>query len=369
MMDGFTYHMPTKVVFGSGSLKKLADVLRGKQVLLVCGKSSAKKSGILEDTLEILADHDVEVFEGVGSDPDFDAVDEIAQTLGGKDHIVGLGGGSVLDAAKAASLAFANKASARDMVEGKKTPEKCVDIICVPTTSGTASEITKVSVLTDPASGLKRSFRSTHMYPRVAVADPLLTVTMPADVTISSGLDALTHAVEATTSKKNQPVTNALCTESVSLILKWLAVAADDPEDLDARKNMMLASLLAGFGITNAGAGLCHGLSYGIYSVKGLAHGLACGIVLPHVMRYNMEKHESLYDDMSTKIGYPGGVEFVEEIEALYGILGVPKNLGDAGIRYCDVDKVAENSMSGSTRLNFRETSVGDIKELVESLI
>jgi len=371
-MKRFTYYMPTKVLFGDGCVEKVADAVGevgGGKVLVVTGKSSMKKTGILDRVLDNISGFDVEVFAQIETDPSVDIVDEGAQNAVGKDVIVALGGGSALDAAKAISVASANSENAIDYLRGETVKNPGPKIVALPTTSGTGSEVTEVSVLSDPKNNIKKSFRSPHMYPATSLDDPQLTYTMPQEVTVSSGFDALTHAVEAYTSKRSQPICDVLCRQATKLAVENLVKTVENPNDAYPRSNMMLASLMAGYGITHSGAGLVHGLSYSLYKTTGVAHGMACAILLPHVMRYNRGYEEGKYTQLADDIGVETVDELIHTIQEIGEKVGVPQHLCEIGVKEDDVSQLVESAMGGSTRVNPRPVKEDDLSGFLKNTI
>jgi alcohol dehydrogenase class IV len=311
---------------------------------------------------------DVSVFEKVESDPSTTTVDEGADAAKGRDLIVALGGGSPLDAAKAISAVAGNGGAAADYIAGRPIKKRGPQIIAIPTTAGTASEVTEVSVLSEPELKIKKALRSVHLYPAVALDDPELTLTMPKDVTASTGLDALAHAVEALVSVKSQPIPDALCLEAARLVLDNLPQAHRNGGDLAARENMLLGSLMAGFGITHAGAGLAHGLSYSLWKVAGMPHGLACGMLLPHVMRYNLGHEGGKYAALARHCGCRSPKELIERVERLNDELGVPRTLGKLGIKEADVaDMVA--GQGGGGKVNPRKADDKALAAFIRSMM
>jgi alcohol dehydrogenase class IV len=372
MMKSFTYHLPTKIVFGPGALKQLKTQAAGfgaKRVLLVTGSGAMRKTGTLERVLAQLEGFDVTLFEKVESDPSTDTVDAGARMAAGCGLIIALGGGSPLDAAKAISVVAGNGGAAGDYISGKAAARAGPPIIAIPTTSGTGSEVTEVSVLTDRAARRKKSFRSVHMYPSVALDDPELTVTMPREVTASAGLDALTHAVEALTSAKSQPITDALCMEAGKLILDNIVKAYEDGKDIEARQAMMLGSLMAGYGITHAAAGLAHGLSYALWKVADTPHGLACGTLLPHVMRFNLGYEGGKYLALARYCGYKSPEDLISRVEEANKALNVPARLAGLQARESDIGAMVESGMGGSTAVNPRPVDAKTMETFIKKIM
>ena len=372
MTGSFDYHMPTRVIFGVGSVERLGKVLDevgADKVIIVTGRGSIKKAGLLDRVAGLLDGFEVRVFDRVEADPSVETVDDGAEDADGVDVVIGLGGGSALDAAKAISAVLGNGGQAAEYIRGRKAEKPGPPIVAIPTTAGTASEVTEVSVLSDRSLKIKKSFRSKHMYPAVALDDPELTKTMPKPVTASTGLDALAHAVEALTSKNSQPIPDVLCMEAAKLVLENLEKAYEDGDDIQARKNMMLGSLMAGFGITHAGAGLSHGLSYGLWRVADTPHGLACGFLLPHVMRFNLGHEGGKYAALARHCGYKSPEDLIGRVEALNEALEVPARLHGFGITERDVEAMVEIGMSGSTRVNPRPVDEKTMREFIRSIL
>jgi alcohol dehydrogenase len=367
----FTYHMPTKVRFGRGAFGeagKIVDELGARRILVVTGRGGWKDRllGRLDGMLE---GREVDVFDEVEADPSVGTVDSGAAKARHADAIVALGGGSPLDAAKAISVVAGNGGGAAEYLAGKKTPNPGPPVIAVPTTAGTGSEVTEVSVLTDREKGLKKSFRSVRMYPYAALDDPELTATMPKDVTAATGLDALTHAVEAYTSTRSQPIPDALCREAAKLILGNIVAAFEDGGDMDAREGMLLGSLMAGFGITHSGAGLAHGLSYSLWKVAGTHHGLACGALLPHVMRFNLGREGGRYAALAGHCGFKSPEALISRVEEVNARLGVPSRLGPLGVGESDVESMLELGLGGSTRVNPRLVDRATLASFIRRII
>jgi len=364
----FTYHMPTKVRFGCGVLDELgkhAHGLGAKRALVVTGRGSMRKTGTLDRVIGLLDGFDAGVFEDVEPDPSTETVDEGVKAAKKCDLIVALGGGSALDAAKAISAVAGNGGKASEYLNGRKAEKPGPGIIAIPTTAGTASEVTEVVVLSDKERKIKRSFRSVRMYPAIALDDPELTLTMPKEVTASTGLDALSHAVEALVSKNSQPITDTLCMAAAKLVLENLETAYEDGSDIRARENMLLASLTAGFGITHAGAGLAHGLSYSLWTVKGMPHGLACGLLLPHVMRFNLGYVGGKYAALAGFCGYKSPEALIGRLEELNMALGVPKNIG---LRESDLPAMISGA-GGGVKVNPRPADEKQLASFIRAMM
>ncbi|MBU0762699.1 MAG: iron-containing alcohol dehydrogenase [Candidatus Altiarchaeota archaeon] len=371
MMD-FNYFLPTKVLFGPVASEKVGNELtlnRCRRVLVVCGRKSMRETGILDKILGCLGEFEVVLFESVESDPSTETINEGVKHAKGCDAVVGLGGGSALDAAKAISVVATNGGDAVKYLEGKKADKIGIPVFAIPTTAGTASEVTQVSVLSDHGKKIKKSFRSQYMYPKTALVDYTLTLSMPKNVTASSGLDALTHAIESMTSTKTQPIPNTICVEAAGLAVKNLGNAYKDGKDNVAMENMMLSSLMAGFGITHSGAGLCHGLSYAIWRLTEKPHGLICGMLLPHVMRYNRGYDRGVYGLLARHCRFKNENELIDKISELNNDMDVPEKLSEWSIGSDDIGEIVKYGMGGSTMTNPRETDPKELAGFIEDII
>jgi len=367
----FSYHMPTKVEFGPGVIEGLArhiEEMGASSALIVTGKSSMKKTGILRRVEGLCEGIDVSVFDKVEPDPSLATVDDGAKAAEGCDIIIALGGGSPLDAAKGISAAVGNDATADQVLYKNRIKRAGPPIIAIPTTSGTGSEVTQVSVLTDREKMVKKSFRAEHIYPAVALDDYELTSSMPQKITAQTGLDALSHALEALVSTRSQPISDVLCIEAAKLVLENLEGAYEFGDDMSFRREMMLASLMAGFGITVAGAGLSHGLSYGLWRVTGAGHGLAVGMLTPHVIRYNLGHDGGKYERVAKAAGFEGTEKLIEAIERMNDRLGVPKTLSDMGVGQDDLGTLVDASLAGSAKTNPRKVDKRSAKKFTEGI-
>jgi len=217
------------------------------------------------------------------------------------DVVLGIGGGSALDAAKAIAALATQGRDVLDYLEvigtGKPLDAQPLPCVAAPTTAGTGSEVTKNAVLGSPEHGVKVSLRSPAMLPRVAVVDPELTLSMPRDVTAATGLDALAQLIEPFVSAKRQPITDGLCREGFARIRDALRRACDEPTDLPAREAMSLASLLGGMALANAGLGAVHGFAGPIGGMFPAPHGAVCAILLPGVMEANILASQQAHDE------------------------------------------------------------------------
>ena len=284
-----------RVVTGWGAARELGAVAAalGRRALLVTGRSALRAAGITDRLVESLRAGGVrvELFEGVEPEPGVETVDRGREAFerGRCDMVVAAGGGSALDVGKAVAALAAGSAPTREYYSRRPLPSRFAPSVTVPTTSGTGSEVTPVSVLGDASAGLKHSLRGPSLLPAAAVVDAELTVTCPADVTASAGMDALTQAVESYLSRLATPLTDALALHAVELIWLNILAAYQHGEDRSAREAMSYGSLLAGMALANARLGAVHGMAHPIGWRYRLRHGVVCAALLPHVLRFNRE--------------------------------------------------------------------------------
>ena len=374
-----TFLLPRKIVFGCGSLARLGQEVAsvGRKALLVTGRSAMRKSGALSVAAGSLEKAGVAIchFNGATPDPtvgEADAARDLARREG-CDVVVGLGGGSALDVAKAAAGMFHREGSVVDVQRGDVEPRPGIPFVAAPTTAGTGSEVTKNAVLTDPERKVKASARCDEWTAAVAIVDPELLMSLPADLTAVSGMDALTHAIESLFSAGGTATTEALALRGAQLMLSGLPRAFGDPRDLSARSDCALGSLTAGVAFANSGLGAVHALAHPLGVLCGVSHGLACAIVLPHVLAFNADaakaKMRRLAD--ATGVGPGGNAEAViETIDSLLRRLGLPRRLRDVGVREDVLATVADQAAgTSSLRHNPRPASREDLSAVLRQAL
>jgi alcohol dehydrogenase class IV len=293
----FEFNSPTRIVFGPGVLATLPDQVGplGRRALLVVGSRTLALEGAVARLGDALASKGVDplVFE-VSGEPDVPTVERGARLARDErcDAVVGLGGGSALDAAKAVAALATNPEGALAYMEvvGRGAPlaNPPLPVVAVPTTAGTGAEVTRNAVVLDRTHSYKASIRSAHLYPRVAVVDPELARSLPPHLTASTGLDALTQLLEAFVSVRATPLSDALAREGLRRAGRSLHRAWEVPDDLEARSDMAVASLLSGMALANAGLGAVHGLASPLGGRYPIPHGVACAALLPHVSTANV---------------------------------------------------------------------------------
>ncbi|MFC6768532.1 hydroxyacid-oxoacid transhydrogenase, partial [Natrinema soli] len=329
--SAWEFAIADQIKFGLGSTGELGDELESRAVerLLIVTDEQLRDAGIVDDALESVPDAvDVTVFDGVEPDPSVDVYESAREAAAecDPDGVVGVGGGSSLDVAK---VTGAIAESSRDVLEyvappvggGEPVPDSDVPVFAVPTTAGTGSESSPAAVVSLPDRKLKVGISSRHLYPELAVVDPLLAVSLPPAITASSGMDALTHAIEAYTTRRfdakaapgraderadyggRTQLTDLYAEKAIDLISDSLRQAVNNGSDVKARRDMALGSLLAGIAFTNAGLGATHAMAYPVAGENHTPHGVTVAVLLPSVMRYNASTAFDRYARIADMMG------------------------------------------------------------------
>lgn len=314
----FAFSLPTHIEFALGAAGRVAEFTAtfGARPLVVTDPG-VLGAGLVEPVLMSLRapGMDPALFSEVEANPRVETVERAAD-LGlehGADVIVAIGGGSAIDTAKGVSAVLASGGHVLDYEGWDAVPGPGTPIVAVPTTSGTGSEVTIWSVITDPARSCKTALGSVHIAPRVALVDPALTVTMPAHVTTTTGMDALTHAIEAYTARCSNVVSDALALRAMELATQHLERATEYPDDLEARSGMMLASLLAGIAFGNSDTAAVHSMAEALGGLLDVAHGLANAIFLPYVVAHNQPAAPDKTARIGLALGFHSGGLPVDE--------------------------------------------------------
>lgn len=289
----FQFATSTKIIFGNDSFDKVAELTKefGSKVFVVCGKNKTLANRLSIELLE--KNIDFEIF-GVYGEPTTQDVEEGTKLArkAGCNVVVGIGGGSVIDTAKAIAALATNRGELSDYLEiigkGKKLKEAPLPYIAIPTTAGTGAEVTKNSVIKSTEHNVKVSLRSDLMFPTLAIIDPVLTITMPPDITASTGLDALTHLIETFVSCQSNPFIDTFCREGMKRISASLEKTFFNGDSLEAREDMAMASMLGGMALANVKLGAVHGFAGPMGGMFPIPHGAVCACLLPAVMEVNI---------------------------------------------------------------------------------
>lgn len=306
----FEFTLPTKIVYGCGVIRQLPEEIRaaGGTRILVITDPGIVSAGICGQVTGLLDEAGLPytVFDGIEANPkDVNAEDGARAARGiDADCLVAVGGGSPIDCAKAIGVLLAHDAEFIKPYEGKTAATlQGPPLITVPTTSGTGSEITFSSVITDTKNGYKMTIKSPYTAATTAVCDPELTLSVPASVTAATGVDALTHSIEGFTAKNSEPIGDAAALYSIELIAGNLVRAVEDGSDLEARSNMLMASMLGGISFSHSDVASVHCIAEALGSMYDMPHGTCNAIFLPYVMEYNMDYCADRYARVATAMG------------------------------------------------------------------
>ena len=396
MRTTFSFHTAGTLVFGPGAAQQLGEIAirhRLKRVLVVTDPVLLK-AGLTEHVHAPLneAGVAVEIFSGGEPEPSLGAV---ANCLGAArefypDAVLGLGGGSNMDLAKAAAIVLAHGGHLRDYVGDDKVPGPVLPVICVPTTAGTGSEVSAATVLTDTDHHMKVGILSNFLRPRAAVVDPLLTLSCPPKVTADSGIDALTHAIEAYTAVDNaqfplphgersvyqgaHPFGDMLAERAIALIGKHLRRAVTNGNDHEAREGMALAATLAGMAFSNVGVAAVHALEYPIGGAVHCSHGAGNGLLLPYVMRFNLPARRRCFATIARLLGEDEDCRgerraAVTAVERLRADIGIPNRLRELGVKEEQLRPFAEKAFAVKRilRVNPRPVTVEDLEGILRA--
>ncbi len=323
----------SELMFGEGCLEYIKSVPCKKAIIVVGGKSM-EHSGILAKVEGYFHDIGAEttVFQGVEPDPCFSTVRKGADAIKQfqPDLIVALGGGSVMDAAKTMWVYYEHPelTTLEQVLTAKPFPKlrQKARFMCIPSTSGTASEVSRSVVISDDETGMKHGLGNMEMMPDIAICDPEVTATMPPHVTAETGMDALTHAVEALVSNRANYLTNILARAAAVDIVNTLPKACENGQDMNAREIMINASMTAGLAFTNVSLGIVHSMAHTLGSYFHVSHGLGDAILLPYIIDFNSAnpRAKAVYDKLAADLG---GIDLAEIVRNLNKNIGIPANI------------------------------------------
>ncbi|WP_157271838.1 iron-containing alcohol dehydrogenase [Azohydromonas aeria] len=379
---------PGRVIAGAGSIEQLAEVARGfnaRHVLVVSDKGVAA-AGLVQGPCAALegAGLRVTLIDSTPPEPDVADVEAIlaaARAAGGApDLVVGIGGGSAMDVAKIVAVLLAHDLDLRALLaKTAEIPARGLPSVMVPTTAGTGSEATPNSIILVAEDELKVGIVSARLMPDTVLLDPLLTLTLPPAVTASTGMDALTHAIECYCSKKGNPFSDLYALEAIRLIARSIRRAVANGRDVAAREDMLMGAYWGGVCIATSSTTAVHALAYPLGGKYRMPHGLSNAILLPSVMAFNLVGSERRFAAMARAMGLDtgglsdaqAGTAFVEELKRLNADLGVPPHLRGWGIDETHLDGLVEGA-SKVTRLldnNPRPMSRADMRALYAALL
>jgi len=373
------FHAPTRLIFGPGALAEVIPELKrlgvGKPLLVT--DQGIRAAGLLGRVTSLLEEHGVPsaTFDGVKENPSVETVADGLKIYAneGCDGLIPIGGGSPIDTGKAIGILASNNGEIAQYEGVGKVPRAIPPTIAVPTTYGTGSETTSVAVITDPRRHFKFVIVSPNIFCSSAILDPTLLLSLPRKIGAATGMDALTHAIEAYVALGSQPFASALALHAIGLVAGNLRQAVANDQNLAATQNMVIASALAGMAFSNARLGTVHAMAHPLSAHCGIHHGTACAILLPHVMEFNLGACPEKYAEIARAMGgTTAGLAVmdaarlaVEAVRALASDVDIPANLRAAGATPDRLQELIGDSMlSGAIRNNPRTTGKEDVEHL-----
>ncbi len=387
MVQPFTLEMPRAIVFGPGVRGRLPELLKshGRRVLLCTGSRWFADSGWRQEFTRLLDGFELLPLAAPPGEPQCETLEPLLGRVRElrPEVILAIGGGSVLDTAKAISGLAPLEGRVEDFLEGVgkglPVPAPGLPWIAVPTTAGTGAEATKNAVIRSRRLGYKRSLRSPFLLASAAVVDPELSLACPLELTGTTGLDALTQLVESFVSRKATALPRALARQAFPLMLSALKILASDPGDLPARGDAAYGALISGITLANAGLGAAHGFASGLGGMYDIPHGLLCALFLPAVLAWNAEQIRAdcalLLGSVREREG--AGLQAAEdpvawligEVQTLFGLFGLPSKLKGFGIEPKDLPEIARRSSGSSMSGNPRELPLAERERMIARLL
>ena len=351
MKTNFTYHMPTKIVYGNNELENIDKYINGRKTLLITSHGFVKRG--LVDKLKSLTNNIVDVISEVKSHPEFKDLEITYNKIKEIDFelILAIGGGSVLDASKFFSVYNKKKEYqfVEDIIKGKlpKKDYKLIPIISIPTTAGTGSEITPWATIWDMDEKKKYSLYLPDLFSEKAIYDPTLTLSVPKDITIQTGLDTLSHALESIWNKNANEITINYAIKSAKLIVNNLVLLSNNLDNLEYRNNIMKACMYAGLAFSNTQTAIAHAMSYYITAHKGIDHGIACSFTLPILIDNVIGKYDFIDDALVDIFGKLSS----DKLRDILKELNISTNFKDYGISDKELIKL-KASLQNNQRAN-----------------
>jgi len=368
----FRFFLPVEIFFGKDKIKELSDRIKKTPVLIV-SDPVLKEIGLVDKLKEaIRMPSDIYDFCQVEPNPSCSTVNngtQYAKKINAK-TIIGLGGGSAIDTAKAISCLIHTNDSLQDhLFEGKAFNKRTTGLIAIPTTSGTGSEVTNVGVYTDQERGQKKPLVTDYFWPDQAFLDPKLTFTMPAKVTASTSLDAFTHAIEAYWADSSQPLSKLMSMEAMKLIIENLETAIIEPKNYQVRERLLYASLLAGISFAQTRTTILHALSFPLTNEYSLEHGFACALALPVLIVENYNHFKDPMDSLINYLDFESVEQFSQRIHQIMVTVQAPTKLSELGVKKADIENLAYTTLAAPiAKLNPKKYTQNELIKLLNKI-
>ena len=361
MLADITLKVPSTIEFGLGKIATLKDHLKSNRRVFFLVDAPVVKE--IEPLLRNISEMGIktQVSSEVVPEPPIESLEKLLKPVAqfNPDAVVGIGGGSTMDLAKLASVLFNSAQKTEDIIGIDKVQARSVKLITATTTAGTGSEVTPIAVLTDTEAGLKKGVVSKHIVPDVAIVDPALTITMPPALTAVTGMDAITHCIEAYTNRFAHPVIDTLALEGVKLMFRNLEQAVVDGNNLEARSAMALGSLYGGLCLGPVNTAAVHALAYPLGGLFKVSHGTSNSVLLPFVMKFNLPSCTARYADIARALGLDGAqseetlaIQAIKEIRALSERCSIPASLQELEIPESAIQEMAVAALQVQRLLN-----------------
>ncbi len=388
MINNFDFNIPVKVLFGAGKLNELGDNVKqlGSRCLIVTTGNFFVESGLVERIQNILKQSEIQsfVYTDVSPNPLDDQVDNAAAVVKKEncDFVIGLGGGSSIDAAKGVAMAAGHDCPVWNFAMGThdaaiEPTEKTLPIVAITTTSGTGSHVTPYSVITNKATKQKPGIGSEHIFAKVAVVDPELMVTLPKEITACTGFDVLAHALEAYTCNIANEMTDLYAKEAIKLVGKYLITAVEDGNNLEARTAMAMADTYAGYAIAGSLVTLCHAIAHAVGGVSETVHGQTLAALTPHTVAFSMNESPDKFKTVGLLLTGKSeterdSFELSDTLAALNSIIkatGLAIPLSDQGVTESDLIEIAKGTteyMAGIAEADVKAANYDDVLQILK---
>ncbi|TAH64477.1 MAG: iron-containing alcohol dehydrogenase [Anaerolineaceae bacterium] len=384
-MDVYKIKMPPVIYGGEGSICKINEIIEKEKIkdIIIFTDQGIKSTGLLDSLLDELDQGDIafKVFDNLATEPSYIDIENLMNKVNGMkgDLIIGIGGGSVLDTAKLVSMLINATYTVKDLLEDPTQATKFVPTVMIPTTCGTGSEATGNAIVLVPEKELKIGIVNDKMIPNYVILDPNMIRKLPKHLLASTGIDALSHAIECFTSNKATPFSDTYALHSAKLIFNNILEAYNNPDNIEAKNNMMLGAFYGGVAIAGSGTTAVHALSYPLGGKYHIPHGVSNAILIAPVMEFNKDACEDrlavIYDavcnDGHLKSETEKAQYIIDKIEEIVRVTEIPTDLSEFGVKPEDIGYLVE-SASKVTRLlsnNIKELSLEDIRNIYKKVL
>lgn len=377
----YQHHNPGRLVFGPDSTREMKNFIQTAEVPLIVTDEGVTKAGILKRITDILAASGIRyaVFDEIVPNPPVDTIKKAARFYREQNcsMVIGLGGGSSMDGAKAVAILTGTGGDLREFASGKPIEGNLCRIFAIPTTAGTGSEVTATTVITNPETKMKMPMRAPSLIPSVVFLDPVLMKGIPSKVAAETGADALVHAIEAYVSVNANAVTDALALYAIKLLAANLRGIVADSSNLEVLNNMLLGSCIAGLSFSNAGLGLVHSLAHPVGAYYNLGHGLACALYLVPVMEFNISACQHKFAEVAAAMGEDvhglstgkAAEKAIQSVRTLFADVKIPQTFTEAGVSFKLHPKMADDAFAAApTKVNPKSSEKEDLKRLFECI-